>query len=280
MAGWWPDWKTLLAQAPELRLGAGSGHVYLVADSHLGDARAPVADFLKMLQNLPDARLVVLMGDLFKVWMAPPKFWDAQAHALIDGLTELRARGTPVWFVVGNREFFVPSDPRRLFAIGLPFDAVVPNMAVLTWQGRRYGLSHGDLVNRKDAQYLRWRRLCRSAPFAALFQAIPGPVARRIATRLERSMAATNSEIKISWPAEEVQAFARTVLPGLDGFFIGHFHRDERIETPGERGLLRIVPDWFSKRTVLRLHPDGYEEVLSFDEEGRIKEAAGQQRGG
>jgi len=27
--------------------------------------------------------------------------------------------------------------------------------------GRRYGLTHGDLVNRRDAQYLRWRRFSR-----------------------------------------------------------------------------------------------------------------------
>ncbi|HKI99795.1 MAG TPA: hypothetical protein VKB51_15070 [bacterium] len=264
MASWQPDWQRLMAQAPVLQVPPGPGHVYLVADSHLGDHRAPPEGFLAMLEQLPDARLIVLMGDLWKVWLALPKFWDRQTRTLLEGLRALRARGVAVWFVVGNREFFVPPDAAAAQRMGLPFDVIVPDAAVLRWDGRRYGLTHGDLVNRHDAQYLKWRRLARSRGFAALFRAIPGPLARRIAQRLERTMASTNQEIKISYPAEELQAFAAAVLPGLDGFFMGHFHRDETIRLPGQSASLRIVPDWFSRKQVLRLDADGRSELLTF----------------
>ena len=60
------------------------------------------------------------------------------------------------------------------------------------------------------------------------------------------------------------QAFAAAVLDGLDGFFIGHFHRDETLRVPGHDATLRIVPDWFSRKQVLRLHPDGRQELLTF----------------
>ena len=275
---WQPDWQRLLAEAPTLRLEGAEGCVYLVADSHLGDARAPVDEFTAMLEQLPQARLVVLLGDVFKVWLALPKFWDAQARRLLDALHALRARGVPVWFVVGNREFFLPADGAAALARGLPFDAVVPDAAVLHWAGRRYGLSHGDLVNRRDRQYLRWRRIARSRPLAWLFRALPGALARRIAERLERTLASTNQEIKIAYPADELAAFAAAVVPGLDGFFIGHFHRDETHHPPGEpqggdggeptpdrpAPVLRIVPDWFSRKQVLRLHPDGRTELVDF----------------
>lgn len=259
-----PDWTALLRDALQIAVPEvpgeppdGAGFVYLVADSHLGDARATVPEFVAMLGSLPQARAVVFMGDLFQVWLALPKYWDAQARAVLDGFRALQAAGTRTVFVVGNREFFLPRTPEEARARGLPFDAIVPGAAVLTWAGRRYGLTHGDVISLRDTPYLKWRHFSRGRAFEALFRAMPGGVARRIARRLERAMSTTNREIKIQYPAEELQAFARQALPGLDGYFVGHFHRDEAIAAPGQTATLRIVPDWFSRKTVLRLKRSG-----------------------
>ncbi len=250
--------------AQHLHVPPHAGAVYLVADSHLGDARAPVEGFLAMLRRLPDPGLVVFMGDLFKVWLALPRYWDGQVRRLLDGFADLRARGAAVWFVVGNREYFLPHDAAAARNRGLPFDAVIPQAAVMHFAGRRYGLTHGDLVNRKDARYLRWRYWSRSPPFEALFRALPGPLARRVAAALERGLAGTNREIKIAYPLAELQAFAAQAMHGLDGYFIGHFHREETIPAPAGGAVLRIVPDWFSTRRVLRLEPGGAIRALDF----------------
>jgi len=267
---WMPDWTALMREARPIALPEtpgmtpdGLGPVYLVADSHLGDARASVPEFVAMLRSLAPASAVVFMGDLFQVWLALPKYWDAQARAVLDGFRVLQAAGTRTIFVVGNREFFLPRTPGDARARGLPFDAIVPGAAVLTWAGRRYGLTHGDVISLRDTQYLKWRHFSRGRAFEALFRAMPGGVARRIARRLERAMSTTNREIKIQYPAEELRAFARLALPGLDGFFVGHFHRDEVISAPGQTAALRIVPDWFSRKTVLRLRRDGEVERVT-----------------
>ena len=259
---WMPDWTRMMREAPTIALPEGPGSVYLVADSHLGDARAPGPEFVEMLSRLPDARAVVFLGDLFQVWLALPKYWDANSRAVLEGFRRLQAAGTRTVFVVGNREFFLPRTERATRARNLPFDAIVPGAAVLAWSGRRYGLTHGDVVNRRDSQYLKWRRFSRGRAFEALFRAMPGGVARRIAQKLERALATTNREIKIQYPADELEAFARAVLPGLDGFFIGHFHRDELIAVSGQRAALRIVPDWFSRKTLVKLQRDGSIEKL------------------
>ena len=86
MTGWRPDWTALISEAPSLHLTDSEGYVYLVADTHLGDARAPVPEFLDMLHGLENPTLVVLLGDLFKVWLALPKFWDDQIRTLLDEL--------------------------------------------------------------------------------------------------------------------------------------------------------------------------------------------------
>jgi UDP-2,3-diacylglucosamine hydrolase len=267
MANWMPNWRAMMARAPEIQLEAADGFVYLIADSHLGDRRAPPGEFLAMLERLEEPRLVVFLGDLFKVWLALPAYWDDQARAVLAGFARLRAAGTHLVFVVGNREFFLPRDPAEARRRGLPFDAIVHDACVVSWGGRRYGLTHGDVVNRRDRQYLRWRRIARSRTLEALFRLLPGRLARRIAERLEGGMAATNQEIKIQYPRDELEAFAQTVLAGLDGFFIGHFHRDETIPVPGGAALLRIVPDWHARRTVLRLHRSGAVESLAFAQE-------------
>lgn len=260
------DWQAMRAQARPVHVEAGDGWVYLCADSHLGDAAAPPEELLHVLQGLEDARALVLLGDLFKVWLAPPKYWDAQARAFLEGLEALRARGTRVLLVVGNREFFLPHSAAAAARYGLPFDSIVHDAAVLHWGGRRYLLTHGDVANRRDTGYLRWRRLARGRLLEAAFKALPGPLARGVAHRVERAMAASNQPFKIGYPTDELQAFTRAMLLDVDAAFIGHFHRDETLTVPDHPGWLRIVPDWLGKRTLLRLGPDGTVETLRFGE--------------
>ena len=121
----------------------------------------------------------------------------------------------------------------------------------LRWGKRRWGMTHGDVVNRRDERHLKWRFFSRSWMFEAIFRVMPGWLARDIAHRLERAMAGTNKTIKVQYPLSELEAFHDAVMDGLDGYFLGHFHRDEIITRPGVKAKLRIVPDWYSRKTVL-----------------------------
>ena len=261
---WMPDWKALMAEAEQVRLEETDGHVYLVADSHLGDRQADPAAFVAMLEKLPKARMVVLMGDLFQVWLAYPKFWDTPTRNVLQALQAVRDKGVQVVMIQGNREFFLPASIKEAHRRGLPFDRVVPGAMVLDWAGRKLGLAHGDLANRHDTSYLKWRRFSRSTAFEWAFRLMPGHLARRLSRELERILSGTNTELKISYPAEELAAFAAAVLPGLDGFFIGHFHREETLKADGQQAVLRIVPDWMGTRTVFRLDSGGGVEPLKF----------------
>jgi UDP-2,3-diacylglucosamine pyrophosphatase LpxH len=276
MPSWMPDWRKLMEEAPEIAVPPGEGFVYLIADSHLGDARAPTGEFFAMLSQLPQARLVVFLGDLFKVWLAMPKFWDRHTREILDGFANLRASGVPILFVVGNREFFLPADPATAHRRGLPFDHIVNGACVLRWGELRWGMTHGDVVNRRDHRHLKWRRISRSRAFEAVFKSMPGWLARNIANRLERAMAGANRDIKVQYPLDELQAFGAEVMGGLDGFFLGHFHRDEVIAVPGNKAPLRIVPDWHSRKIVLRLDRSGAITPVPFSSsQGISRESAG-----
>ncbi len=263
MPSWTPDWRAMMAAAPEIQVPAGDGYVYLIADAHLGDPQGDTPRFLEALRTLVQPRLVVFLGDLFKVWLALPRYWDAQVREVLEGFARLRQQGAHIAFVVGNREYFLPRDPARASARGLPFDHIISEAATLTWNGRRYGLAHGDLVNRADRRYLLWRKFSRGRAFEAVFRTLPAPLASAIARYLEATMARSNLEYKVTYPLGELEAFAETVLEGLDGFFIGHFHRDELLRPVKQRGFLRIVPDWLSRKTLIRLAVDGTLTTLS-----------------
>lgn len=264
MQPWMPDWNKMMEEAPEISVAPGKGYVYLIADSHLGDVRAPTGPFFEMLGELRDARLVVFLGDLFKVWLAMPKFWDRHMCEILAGFQTLRDSGVPIMFVVGNREFFLPRNAAQARRRQVPFDHIVEGACVLRWGNRRYGMTHGDIINRADIRHLKWRRFSRGRLFEILFRIMPGWLARGIAHRLERSMAKSNVEIKVQYPIGEIKAFAETVISGLDGFFVGHFHRDEIISVPNTKAKLRIVPDWHSRKIVLRLDSKGKITALRF----------------
>ncbi|MEE8395241.1 MAG: metallophosphoesterase [bacterium] len=257
MPRWMPDWSRMMVEAREISLDAPDGYVYVIADSHLGDARAPAGEFFDMLGRLPQARMVVFLGDLFQVWLGLPKFWGPRERCLLGGFERLRQSGVSILFIVGNREFFLPRRPERAARLGLPFDHVVYGACILRWAGRRFGFTHGDTINRLDTPHLKWRRFSRGWLFEAMFHLMPGPVARAVSEWIERTAASTNRAIKVQFPHGEIREFADTVMGDLDGFMVGHFHRDLAFTPPGRRGEFRIVPDWHSKKALLRLEPGG-----------------------
>ena len=265
MPFWLPDWQKMMADAPEIEVPPGDGFVYLIADSHLGDARSPTGGFFAMLHQLPRARMVVFLGDLFRVWLAMPKYWDRHTREILAGFEDLRESGVEILFVVGNREYFLPSNPATARRRGLPFDHIVTGACRLRWGKRSWGMTHGDVVNRRDKRHLKWRYISRSWVFEAIFRSMPGWLARDIAHRLERAMAGTNMLIKVQYPLSELEAFSEAVMGDLDGYFLGHFHRDEVITLPGHKAKLRIVPDWHSRKTVLRLDRAGRITPLPFE---------------
>ena len=61
-----------------------------------------------------------------------------------------------------------------------------------------------------------------------------------------------------------MKEFADLALRDVDQYFVGHFHLDKLIEVDGCASVLRVVPDWLSQRTVLRVSEHGGIEVLCY----------------
>ena len=239
-------------------------NLYIVTDSHLDHHEAPYQEFIAMLAQLEHPQGVICLGDLFKAWLALPKFWLPMHQEVMAAFEKLKQAGVAVIFVVGNREVLLPRNWNAHWKTQFPFTHLIRDAVHVHWGERCYGLVHGDTINQNDLNYLRWRKIARSRGIEWLFRFMPVPLAHWLAYRVEAALAASNQEFKIAFPQKEVEDFAKAVLHEVDQYFVGHFHQDYTLQLPDVRGILRVVPDWLAQRAVVQINPQGETKTLYF----------------
>jgi UDP-2,3-diacylglucosamine pyrophosphatase LpxH len=231
-------------------LRPGSDLVF-VGDVHLDRDDADLPTFLRYLRALtPRAARIVLMGDLFNLWIGAPELEQDHHRAVIACLTSMRAGGTEIHYLEGNRDYRIATAHR-----GRAFDLVSDVGLREDWGGRSLWAAHGDLVNRRDLQYRAWRRVSRSAPAWWLYSAIPRNRRFAIAESVEKRMRATNVDMKRAFPEALVRAYASRHLgaPG-SAVVLGHFHIEKEILAGSAGGPnVYVLPEWKGSRRHLRV---------------------------
>lgn len=222
--------------------------VALVADAHLGGPGGPAEPLIAQFEQLfaRGCRRLVLLGDLFHVWIGARRYETSEIEAVVSCLRALRARGLWIGYVEGNRDFFLESSPYRDL-----FDEYGLEL-VVELDGRRCLCVHGDGLNERDVRYRFWRRLSKSAPSRALFRRFPGMIARRLVERTERRLARSNFRHKRLIPEGVILDFAsRRLEEGYDLVVLGHFHEPRRWVL--SNGVVQILDAWYHRRQVYSL---------------------------
>lgn len=244
-----------------------SERTLVVADAHLGSAPEDGEAFLWFLERTAKgATRLVLLGDLFDLWLGAERLQTPGQRRVVEALRGLRRQGVRLWYVEGNRDYFLG----RILSPD-PFEAVATEQLDLQIGGLRVRFEHGDRINVRDRNYQAWRRLSRSAGVAAAFNLLPPRAAARLAIWLERRFRTTNVRHRVHFPEDLCRARARQVFAeGAARLFLGHFHRGwEWQETAGGRACRAIVvPAWHECRAGWLYDPDSGEDGLSAPEPG------------
>lgn len=222
--------------------------VALVADAHLGGPGGSGEDLAAQLLELPErgCRRLVFLGDLFHVWVGDKRYETQEIRRLLPVIEQLRRSGVSVYYVEGNRDFFLPQSP-----YALAFDGLAREVRLEVGK-KRYLMVHGDGLNDRDWRYLAWRGLSKSAPSRFLVTHVPHGVAHRIVHTTERRLARTNWKHKIAVPEAAIRRYAEQRLgEGFDVVLLGHFHEARSFALAG--GEARVVPAWFQDRRILWL---------------------------
>lgn len=219
--------------------------VAVIADAHLGGPGGAVEPLLEQLAGLPAAgcRRLVLLGDMFQVWVGDPRFETPEIAAFVASLRELRRGGVRVDYIEGNRDFFLAGS---VYADA--FDALVPEVAFEAG-GERFLAVHGDGLDASDRQYRFWRAVSKSALSRAVATHFPAALARRMIHRAERRLADTNFKHKIRVPERAILAYAeRRLAEGYDALLLGHYHDPARWRVGA--GEVRLLEAWFHRRRI------------------------------
>ncbi|MBZ5638634.1 MAG: hypothetical protein LAO51_07740 [Acidobacteriia bacterium] len=235
--------------------GTGDDLVF-VGDVHLGAGDLAVVEFCRFVEAIaPTTSRLVLAGDLFEVWIGRPEMEGPHHRTVALALAALRRRGVSVAYLEGNRDYGVAA-----LHVGAAFDDASADGLVERRGGSSFFAVHGDLVNEDDRAYRAWRRVSRSRPLWALFNALPAGARRRLAETLRERLARTNVAYRRRFPEDAVRRFAAARFrEGHDAVVLGHFHveKDLEAEPPSPPGRILVLPEWKGSRRHLRVGADG-----------------------
>ncbi len=233
--------------------------IYIIADAHLGAKDHALTDLASWIKSLEAQNTqIIFLGDLFHIWAGPKKYHNGDVTLLMNVLEEFGKAGGKSSLVVGNRDvFFKKGDQRPMKH--LPFDEIALDFLQMEVGGKTLLCTHGDLVNSKDKQYLRWRRLLRSKIFRLGFAFVPSAKVKKIMTDLETKLKGTNQSFRIAFPAVEWENFILKLIEKhpFDLLVVGHFHPSEPIvseidgATASKPATAIVIPDWFAEKKAL-----------------------------
>ena len=219
--------------------------VAVVADAHLGGPGGDAGELVRQLRALPamGCRRLVLLGDLFHVWIGHKTYETPEIRDVVPVLRELRQRDLRIEYIEGNRDFFL--------AGGIYSDCFDRVADEVTFEvgGRRYLAVHGDGLDKSDRQYLFWRRLSKSRLSRFLMFHLPGWLARRSMHSTEQYLAETNFKHRVEIPRAAIESWVDGRRhEGYEVILLGHFHEPQTWTYQGIE--IRLLDAWFNSRAI------------------------------
>ena len=214
----------------------------IVSDAHINESLGNQVDFFRMLQALERSEEdLVFLGDIFDLWIALPRY-ENKIHGRFLSWCFEQKKYRRIGFIEGNHEYFLAEERRDFFTwcSDLPYHR----------DGKGHLFCHGDLVNPRDRNYLRFRKIAKNRLMKTALRLMPyGPdFVGHVKTRLKL----TNLEFRHRLPVKELGRFARSRFESGDRIiFVGHFHQAYRIRGP-DSGCLYTLPSWFGIGMITR----------------------------
>jgi UDP-2,3-diacylglucosamine hydrolase len=233
------------------------------ADCHVGREKGDEGPFLEALEEARrrGATSISLLGDIFHFFIAHPKFETPAIGRFLEAVDRLRAAGVPVTYVEGNRDFFL-----RGSYVESKFREVCDEETFVEG-GRRFLLTHGDLLNEEDRPYRFWRAISKNAIARRAIDFLPRKAANRLVWKVEARLYRSNFKHKTRLPVEMIRAFAaRRFRDGFDVLLLGHFHKSWSDTVDG--GRIEILPAFVDERRWMEVSGDGTTRLVGLSESG------------
>lgn len=219
-----------------------------IADAHLvAPTDSNYRVLLRFLHELEgNTETLFIMGDLFDFWLGFPSNPYRQFDEVLVALQSLVTSGCRLVYFEGNHDFHLgPVFRQKLGA------DIHSGPAIMTVQGQKLFLCHGDQVNRADYSYRLLRLLLHNPLTAAAIKYVPPVLAQNIRAYLQSNSRGGYLENNLRWNYREIiRSFARSVREqGCDGLVSGHFHLAFCEELDSSAFTVLSLGDWMEQFT-------------------------------
>ena len=222
-----------------------------ISDLHLTGKRPQVTDlFLQFLAtDAESADALFILGDFFEYWIGDEAIDRPDHKPIIQGLKELRSRGTPIYVMHGNRDFLLGAAFENASGCDLIGDPIVIDL-----YGEKVLLTHGDYLCTDDAPYQEFRKLVRQPDWQAEF--LSKSVEERDA--IAQKYRSISKEISATKEPEIMDINQRTLVDEMKKYGVytvihGHTHRPAIHEflIDGHKAKRIVLGDWYDHGSML-----------------------------
>jgi UDP-2,3-diacylglucosamine hydrolase len=228
-----------------------------ISDLHLKPEAPRLVDVLVDLLRGPgaEADAFYVLGDLFEAWPGDDDIDDPFNAPVVAAFRSLAARGVPLHFLHGNRDFLLGAAFER--ATG---GRLLPETFVAAVGGIPTLLMHGDQLCTDDVAYQRfraqahnpaWQRQLLSQPLAAR-----KALARQLREASDLAKSGKSDAIMDVNPEAVAAAFRGH---GVVRMIHGHTHRPatHSLEVDGQPRERIVLADWRERGEYLRVDSGG-----------------------
>jgi UDP-2,3-diacylglucosamine hydrolase len=232
----------------------------LLSDLHLCPALPRTFEAFALHLQATDADAVLVLGDLFEVWIGDEQAVQPFEHDCLKAL-ERGSRRLWVGLMVGNRDFLLGDQ-----ALAIAGAHRLHDPTVLHAFGGSWLLTHGDALCTADREYQDFRREVRSPAWQQAFLARPHQDRAAVAGRIRAESQARKSALPDPGDWADVSADAAQhwlCASGSSTMLHGHTHRPGRHDL-GQGHVREVLSDWdlddaHPRAEVLRLTARGVE---------------------
>lgn len=218
-----------------------------IADAHL---RKPEDEnyrvLLRFLAGLKgNTDTLYILGDLFEFWIGYRKVPFTHYFPVMAQLKELQESGTAIVYFEGNHDFHLGP----FFAEELRTE-IHRGPALLTIDGKRVYICHGDQINRREYGYRLLRFIMHNRLSLALVPLIPPALPSFMAVHMGRGSKKKHHTNKVRWDYDAIlrEFAAARFREGCDLVISAHFHRPFMEQTSqGRERILLSLGDWISQ---------------------------------
>jgi UDP-2,3-diacylglucosamine hydrolase len=225
--------------------------VFFISDAHLGSG--PNLDMrrdslVELIASLgARASHLYLLGDLFDFWFEYRHAVPKGHFQILRALAALVASGVRIDYFGGNHDFWCGSYLEQ--EVGL---VVHQQPAVVSHQGRRIFLAHGDGIASGDRGYKFLKALLRHPWAVALYRTVHPDLGIPIAYRVSKLSRTHSLPFEVLLARYAHHLVGPRFAAGDDAVVIGHVHTPIHLRDPQGRDFL-ILGDWLENFTYIRL---------------------------